>query len=426
MDGVMGHLSGFAGSASAALLSSIWQGLVLAVGVGVCLRMVPRLSAAVRSGVWLAVFLIVGMLDLMGLAGVGGSSPVGVVRLDPRWGMGLAGVWAAVALVRMSRLVAGGLRLAAVARRAVPLGEAVRSGRREPLVCSSAEVDRPGVFGFFKPRILLPAGLCERLSPTELEAVLLHEREHLRRGDDWTNLLQKIGLALMPLNPVLVWVERRLCRERELACDDRVLHETRARKAYAACLARLAEDAMLQKPLALALGIAGRGSELARRVHRILARPEASLGRGTAAGVSGLMILGLLGGGLELARCPQVVSFSPRDYGMASYGVPGISVPGAERKVSMGGAARIVNTVARMDAPAAVHEPRRMGRPVRVVKRSAPARQQRNGWIVLTRWAVEGAGEPVFAPVQVAVPVGYSISSYASVPVGNGWLVFQL
>ena len=49
---------------------------------------------------------------------------------------------------------------------------------------------------------------------------MLHEAGHLRRRDDWMNLLQKVGLVLLPLNPVLMWIERRLCLERELACDE--------------------------------------------------------------------------------------------------------------------------------------------------------------------------------------------------------------
>ena len=56
---------------------------------------------------------------------------------------------------------------------------------------------------------------------------------------DSIHLLQKLGLALFPLHPALFWLDRRLCRERELACDDGVLRATQARKAYAACLARL-------------------------------------------------------------------------------------------------------------------------------------------------------------------------------------------
>ncbi|MEI4861539.1 M56 family metallopeptidase, partial [Klebsiella pneumoniae] len=81
---------------------------------------------------------------------------------------------------------------------------------------------------------LIPDWLFARMTAGELEQIVMHEAEHLRRRDDWTNLLQKLCLVLFPLNPALVWMERRLCREREMACDEGVIRMTRAPRAYAA------------------------------------------------------------------------------------------------------------------------------------------------------------------------------------------------
>ena len=109
----------------------------------------------------------------------------------------------------------------------------------------SDEVDRPTVIGFFSPKILIPGWLLEKLTAAELEQIVLHEAGHLGRADDWMNLLQKIALVIFPLNPALAWVERRLCFERELAVDERVLQafagKPGAAKAYAECLTTLAE-----------------------------------------------------------------------------------------------------------------------------------------------------------------------------------------
>src|SRR5262249_46251734 len=145
--------------------------------------------------------------------------------------------------------------LRGVSRRAVPMqtpaeiAPLLRAGRRSAQLCISAEVDRPSVAGFFSPRILLPESLLTKLSGVELEQIVLHEMQHLERGDDWTNLAQKLALALFPLNPALLWIERRLCLERELACDDGVLRITSAqragaRKVYATTLANLAEHSL--------------------------------------------------------------------------------------------------------------------------------------------------------------------------------------
>ena len=135
--------------------------------------------------------------------------------------------------------------------------------------------------------------------------------EHLRRGDDWSNLLQKLALVLFPLNPALAWVERRLCAERELACDDRVLHAGSGRKAYAMCLAHLAEYSLVRRGFGLVLGAWEKRPELVRRVQRILRGPVQSMGRGPALAATGLLVSGALGCALVLAHTPEMVSFAP-------------------------------------------------------------------------------------------------------------------
>jgi hypothetical protein len=136
----------------------------------------------------------------------------------------------------------------------------------------------------------------------------LHETEHLRRHDDWTNLLQKLSLVLFPLNPAMLWMERRLCLEREMACDEGVVRVTHAPRAYAACLTSLAERGLERRAEALSLGAWQRRPELVHRVHGILLCKRAlnSAATGTLLGAMGC---GLVFGSLELARCPQLVAF---------------------------------------------------------------------------------------------------------------------
>jgi len=177
-------------------------------------------------------------------------------------------------------------------------------------LCTTTRLQRPSVIGFVRPRILIPDWLLKSLTAGELEQIVLHETEHLRRGDDWTNLLQKLCLVLFPLNPALVWMERRLCREREMACDEGVVRLTHAPRAYAACLASLAERGLERRTEALSLGVWQRRPELVDRVHSILrCKPRLSpLGARALLGVlSGCLLLGAL----ELARCPQMIAFVP-------------------------------------------------------------------------------------------------------------------
>jgi hypothetical protein len=241
--------------------------------------------------------------------------------LDSRWGFAIAAFWIAASVFRAAELVFHSLRLRKLWRGATPvqvevplrslLATALPARRIE--ICTTPALDRPSVIGFFAPRILIPNWLYSKLTPAELEQVVLHETEHLRRRDDWTNLLQKLSLVLFPLNPALAWMERRLCREREMACDEGVVQRTQAPRTYAACLTSLAERGLqrrefLRRAQALSLGVLGRRPELVHRVNSILRRRQSlhPLAAGTLVGAMGC---GLVLGAVELSRSPQLVAF---------------------------------------------------------------------------------------------------------------------
>jgi Zn-dependent protease with chaperone function len=307
--------------AASALVSALWEGTVLAGLTWIALRAFPRLSAAARSMVWLGVFALLIGLQVVPFAEKSAADAMRVsaaipqLHLDARWSLLLIGIWGALSLVRTVQLGLSVVYMRQLARRAVELPEGagfceIVAGRRVRL-CVSDAIARPSVIGFFQPRILIPAKLIESLPEPELKQVLIHEMEHLRRADDWTNLLQKLALVAFPLNPALAWVERRLCAERELACDDRVLEAGNGRKAYAMCLAHLAEHAMLQRGMSLALGAWEKRPELVRRVERILRGGERTLGRRLAMGVTGGVMAASLCVALGLSRSPEMVSFAP-------------------------------------------------------------------------------------------------------------------
>ena len=90
------------------------------------------------------------------------------------------------------------------------------------------------ILGFIRPKIYIPMGL----SPTVRKHILAHERTHLEKGDHWFKMVGFIALALHWFNP-LVWVAYvLLCRDIELACDERVVQfmELEERKSYSAAL----------------------------------------------------------------------------------------------------------------------------------------------------------------------------------------------
>jgi len=300
------------------------------------------------------------------------------------------------------------------------------------------------VIGFFSPRILIPREMFERLTASELEQIVLHEMGHLRRADDWINLLQKISLVLVPLNPVLLWIERRLCFERELACDDAVLRFTKAPKAYATCLTNLAEQRLGRRAAALSLGAWEKRSELARRVHSILRRSE-GMGRTQAGLVMGVLVLGLVGGAAELSRCPQVVSFSggaaPLHAEAQSFAADGAGYqavalhPSAVGSPTMGvahetllKASMPMGTGVRVpqhktEVAAKRHRPVHAASLMRVEQgRAMQQAQQMERWVVLTTW------ESSSQPRMVLTVSGGRVfsSSFAAVPTEGGWLVIQL
>jgi hypothetical protein len=257
----------------------------------------------------------------------------------------------------------------------------------------------------------------------ELQQVVLHEMEHLRRADDWTNLLQKAALVLFPLNPALIWVERRLCAEREIACDDRVLDSTGARKAYAVCLTRLAEFSMLRRSISLVLGAWERQSELAQRVHRILRRPSASMSSRRATVLTGSLMLGVLMGAFGLAHSPQLVSFDP----LPNSKLEASSVPAADfRQASFSAFAPSPTLVKAVVERKPLQTPgvpthRRSDLAKRNINRSPAEAPKQQQWFVLTQWD-ESAPPPrlVIAVDQFQRP------SYAAIATANGWLIVQI
>jgi len=157
-------------------------------------------------------------------------------------------------------------------------GGSLTGGSAEPVVRTAA-VASPQVAGWWRPWLLVPHGLAARLAPAELEAVLLHELAHVRRGDLRWNLLQRLVLSLLWFHPVAWRLQAGLARERERCCDALAVRHGASRVALARALVKLAEAAAQARSptapkLALAIAVA-RGDGLVERV-RTLVEPGGS------------------------------------------------------------------------------------------------------------------------------------------------------
>ena len=475
---------------ASALVSAVWQGGALVCAVALALRLVPGLSAGVRGRLWLAVLAVLVLLPALPFvlpAAVSRRSIVAMpqpLTMGAAWSVWLVCAWAMLSVTRAVKLAAGAVRLRRVAREAVLVEVGAESATllhhagRSVKLCVSAAVSRPSVVGFFRPRVLLPPALFAALSPDDLRQVLLHEIEHLRRRDDWSNLAQKLALVALPLHPALFWVERRLCVERELACDDGVLRADgglfrgATRKAYAACLVSLAEHAVLRRGASLALGAWERQSELGRRVHRILQQPEPAPRPAVARVMIGGLLGGVVAGAVLLAGIPQIVRFAPEPANIlasvsnvgrgdvrtdvaralgqhaivqpvVAHMPPGgshLTLTTAVLPVPVAGTAKVSRgsrSIAPLSRRAALRSgasapllwATRGGRPrgtdverrEPLLRRVAFTAQEQPRLVLLTTWA---SAAPVLA---IAVEAEDNFSrSYAAVPMQGGWLLVQL
>lgn len=317
------QLQSLAQIAISRILNSLPEGLLIALFAWAMLRLLPRQNSGTRFAVWFIALLAVAGLPLIG--GISGEHSFLAVRslhplitLPGHWGPLLFLAWVVAAFAAMLRLAVGLWRLRELRSNCVPidapdLDGAVRKtiagfrSSRSVTLATSERVSVPAAIGFFKPMIVLPAWALGELPPDELKIILLHELAHLRRWDDWTNLLQKIVRAVFPFHPAVFWIERRLSLEREMACDDQVLAETANPHSYAKCLIALLERSFARRKWAMVQAAVHRAREASLRLARILdaTRPETRHIWKPALGLVGAFSLVCL---LLAPRAPQWVA----------------------------------------------------------------------------------------------------------------------
>jgi beta-lactamase regulating signal transducer with metallopeptidase domain len=219
--------------------------------------------------------------------------------------------WAVGAALLLTRLAIPLVRLRLIRRTGIPsleLNQTMRilttsvGMRRQVEVLLHDDVEVPFTSGVLQPVIFLPGDAC-RWSELELQAVLVHELEHIKRGDWLVQVLVRTVCAFYWFQP-LVWIAwRKICLEAERACDDAVVISNE-RTAYAEQLVNLARrwSNTLATPV---LSMANR-SDLSRRVSAILDPHQARGKAGTRWTLATLTVTALLvsaiAPGLEITR----------------------------------------------------------------------------------------------------------------------------
>ena len=129
-----------------------------------------------------------------------------------------------------------------------------------------------GVFGIFRPVLLLPLQLLQVLEARQLQAVLAHEACHVRRRDNLTAAIHRSVEVLFWFHPLVWWLGSNLLREREAACDETVVDEGHEQGVYAESILNACRLGVTARSAALA---ASTGGDLCERLSSIMSERRA-------------------------------------------------------------------------------------------------------------------------------------------------------
>jgi TonB family protein len=314
---------------ASAVLTSLWQGVLIAGAVWLVLRSLHGLGAATRHAIWLSALVALLVVPIVTVAlsvrqpapprtataaralaadpanrvapfsealtathprdagpaarqraaaPASGTAEIAAVAAAPSAALGHARIaipealaavvallWLLAASARFLKLALAVRELGAIRRSAAPWS----SAHAYPVLVSS-RVSLPVAFGFVRPAVVLPAALAGELDAEALESIIVHESAHLQRLDVWTNALARVVEALLALNPAAWFVMRRVSAEREIACDDCVVTRTGSGEAFARVIADLATRIGGPAPLVAPSAAGSPRSTIVTRIERLL------------------------------------------------------------------------------------------------------------------------------------------------------------
>ncbi len=133
----------------------------------------------------------------------------------------------------------------------------------------SSECHCPITVGWLHPVVILPKNWQE-WPPQQLDAVLTHEREHVRRRDSLIQWLALVNRAVFWFHPLSWWLERKLSVLAEEACDAAVLARGHTPQDYSEYLLDIASCVSRSGSRLGVVGMAMPGSLLRQRIRQIL------------------------------------------------------------------------------------------------------------------------------------------------------------
>ncbi len=138
-------------------------------------------------------------------------------------------------------------------------------------IVPSDRIKSPALFGFIRPRLLLPSDMLEKASEEEMRYVFLHELAHLKRCDIYVGWLTSLLQVLHWFNPLVWFAFYRMRSDREFACDALVLTKMGQEKSqeYGGAIVGLLRRFSRSRPLPAMAGILENRSQLKRRMTMI-------------------------------------------------------------------------------------------------------------------------------------------------------------
>lgn len=137
-------------------------------------------------------------------------------------------------------------------------------------IYSTAFLKSPVLIGFIHPKIYIPIHLVTDFSKKDLRFILLHELQHYKRKDIIGNLLMNLFHSLYWFNPFIWYAFKEIKSEREIACDDSVLHGLKEKEyiEYGYTLVYFAEK-ISNMPFLFFTSIGGNTKQIKKRIIKI-------------------------------------------------------------------------------------------------------------------------------------------------------------
>lgn len=258
------------------LATSVQSALFVLVVWALC-RVLPRLSASARCGLWwlVALQLVIGLLWSSPLAlpllpaemiqppaqmvmqATAAASDAATLAVSAAvadasasadfapatstsplpalsWPLALAVLWLLGLSVMLTRTLRGYLSTRQLLRQsqrcrdrtllhALQLAAEAHGLQHTPHLRLSSKIDSPQLIGPWRPVLLLPENHAQAMHADELDMALTHELIHLQRRDLWWGLVPAIAQHLFFFNPFAHYAAREYALAREAACDAAVI-----------------------------------------------------------------------------------------------------------------------------------------------------------------------------------------------------------